>query len=66
MQCDFKTSYVTVYRISNEDGSIAVKKFQNIVCYCLSMGPGYTEDACRNFKTSYVTVYHTRLQDHMF
>ena len=53
---NFKTSYVTVYRVVQAIVSLFCP-FQNIVCYCLSTTAGMAVVAIKDFKTSYVTVY---------
>ena len=62
LQCpslrNFKTSYVTVYRVLLFPATFYTDGFQNIVCYCLSHTKQLASRLKNNFKTSYVTVYH--------
>ena len=52
----FKTSYVTVYQLVHAT-KVIIRRFQNIVCYCLSdLWVVFLDNIC-HFKTSYVTVY---------
>ena len=53
---NFKTSYVTVYRIISSTLRL-IGRFQNIVCYYLSILLLLFRDFSDHFKTSYVTVY---------